>query len=409
MNDNLTIEKIFKLAIQNHKENNFDVAQNLYNEILKINPNHINALSNLGAIFKQIGKYQKAINCYEKAIEINPNNAPIYSNLGIVFAKLKEYQKAINFYEKAIKIDPNLFDAFNNLSMTLFDLGSLKEAKINCERAIKLKPDYAVTHFTLGNIQRDMGSLNEAVESYRIVIKLKPDYIDAYFNLGTCYKKLGNMSEAIEYFYKVLAINPDYNIRYHLGSILESEAKFHFHKAFKKTALDANLYDATLYSKKILKRNVSINENTINLLNKLTESVNKLYGFLYLHDVKKNFPSINAGPCGAFANEFYMQWNSRFISQVKIAFVMFQKPFESYHVLIKLPNGDLFDGGVGVHNFDHYQEKRSELNIMEKYDLEILDKYSWGLAKTNHKNCPDFSLSKVSSLITKSLNSIYDS
>ena len=409
MNDNFTIEKTFKLAIQNHKENNFDIAQNLYSEILKINPNHINTLSNLGEIFEKIGEYQKAINCYEKAIEINPNISSIHSNLGIVFAKLKEYKKAINCYEKAIKIDPNYFDAFNNLSNILFELGSLKEAKINSEKAIKLKPDYAAAHFTLGNIHRDRGSLNEAVESYRIVIKLKPDYVDAYFYLGTCYKKLENMSKAIECFYKVLASNPDYNIRYHLGSTLESEAKFHFRKAFKKTALDVNLYDAKLYSKKIVKRNISINENTFILLNKLSESVNKLYGFLYLHDVNKNFPSINAGPCGAFANEFYMQWNSRFISQVKIAFVMFQKPFESYHVLIQLPNSDLFDGGVGVHNFDHYLKKKSELKIMEKYDLEILDKYSWGLAKNNHKNCPDFSLSKVSSLITKSLDNIYNS
>ena len=39
---NLTIEKTFAFAIQNHKKNNLEVAEKLYNEILKKNPDHVN-------------------------------------------------------------------------------------------------------------------------------------------------------------------------------------------------------------------------------------------------------------------------------------------------------------------------------------------------------------------------------
>ena len=38
---NLTIEETFALAIQNHKKNKFEVAENLYKEILKKNSNHL--------------------------------------------------------------------------------------------------------------------------------------------------------------------------------------------------------------------------------------------------------------------------------------------------------------------------------------------------------------------------------
>ena len=37
---NLTIEKTITLAVQNHKENKLQVAENLYKKILKTNPNY---------------------------------------------------------------------------------------------------------------------------------------------------------------------------------------------------------------------------------------------------------------------------------------------------------------------------------------------------------------------------------
>ena len=37
---NLTTKEIFTLAVQNHQKNNLKVAKKLYEEILRINPNH---------------------------------------------------------------------------------------------------------------------------------------------------------------------------------------------------------------------------------------------------------------------------------------------------------------------------------------------------------------------------------
>ena len=64
----LTTEETFALAVQNHKKNNLRVAENLYNETLKTNPNHIDAHNNLGIILLQSGELQKAKSCFEKTI-----------------------------------------------------------------------------------------------------------------------------------------------------------------------------------------------------------------------------------------------------------------------------------------------------------------------------------------------------
>ena len=75
--------------------------------------------------------------------------------------------------------------------------------------------------------------------------------------------------------------------------------------------------------------------------------------------------------------------------------------------MIKLPNGALFDGGNGIHEFDMYDETRVELVVMEKYDLEILDKYAWGLIRTYPNVNHDFSIGKMSALIASCLDDIY--
>ena len=87
------------------------------------------------------------------------------------------------------------------------------------------------------------------------------------------------------------------------------------------------------------------------MLNKLSKSINSLYG-----STSCGGPSINSGPCGVFANEFFILWNSRFINQVKIGFRMrLLNPYLCNHVFIKLPNNQLFDGGLGVHDYNTYK------------------------------------------------------
>jgi len=121
MNDgqNLTIKETFNLALKNHQNNNLQDAQNYYQKVLKIDPNHLGAHNNLGVIFKILGENQKAKNCYEKAIEINPNHADAHNNLGLLFQKLGDYQKSKSCYEKVLKIDPNNINSINAISTLL--------------------------------------------------------------------------------------------------------------------------------------------------------------------------------------------------------------------------------------------------------------------------------------------------
>ena len=51
-NINLTINEVFSLAVKNHQEGKTDIALKLYNQILKIEPNHSQSYNNIGVIFQ---------------------------------------------------------------------------------------------------------------------------------------------------------------------------------------------------------------------------------------------------------------------------------------------------------------------------------------------------------------------
>ena len=205
----LAINKNFALALQNHKKNNFQIAEKLYNEILKSSPYHEGAQSNLGILYNQLGKHQKAINCFEKAIQINPNSANAYYSLGVIFTQLGESQKAINCFEKAIQINPNHIDAHNNLGTILNELGESQKA-ISCyEKAIQINPNFANAYYNLGTILNELGESQKAISCYEKAIQINPNYIDAHNNLGTILNGLGESQKAINCFEKAIKIEPE--------------------------------------------------------------------------------------------------------------------------------------------------------------------------------------------------------
>jgi hypothetical protein len=93
-----------------------------------------------------------------------------------------------------------------------------------------------------------------------------------------------------------------------------------------------------------LMKKLLMNEKVVTLLNKLSEEINTLYGYVTLEGDNFDEPAINSGPCGPFANTFYRIWNQKFLDKVSIAFIMVKNSDECWHVLIRLPNGLLFDG-----------------------------------------------------------------
>lgn len=141
------------------------------------------------------------------------------------------------------------------------------------------------------------------------------------------------------------------------------------------------------------------------VLNELSQAINQYYGYVTQEGENLGEPVINSGPCGPFADIFFHEWNKRFSDKVTIAFIMEIAKNECYHVLIRLPNGKLYDGGIGVHDPSHY-DARFNIEEMKVYDWKLLDERSYGLDRTYPRYCPHFNPAELRALIAKYLNTI---
>lgn len=72
-------------------------------------------LSNLGNLYRQQKKYERAKAMFSKSLELRPGYAPAYNNLGLVFVAEGQWEEAKFCFDKALQADPLLDAAKSNI------------------------------------------------------------------------------------------------------------------------------------------------------------------------------------------------------------------------------------------------------------------------------------------------------
>lgn len=72
-------------------------------------------LSNLGNLYRQQKKYERAKAMFSKSLELRPGYAPAYNNLGLVFVAEGQWEEAKFCFDKALQTDPLLDAAKSNI------------------------------------------------------------------------------------------------------------------------------------------------------------------------------------------------------------------------------------------------------------------------------------------------------
>ncbi|RIV73274.1 hypothetical protein [Flagellimonas aequoris] len=139
-----------------------------------------------------------------------------------------------------------------------------------------------------------------------------------------------------------------------------------------------------------------VENNRIAVLNELRNELLLTYGTI------DGWSRVDMGPCGEFAYAFYEEWNSRFKDSVNIVFMMKPDGSDCNHVLVRLPDKNLFDAGLGV--MDESALKlvfiESKIEDMVHFDYDLLEKWSYGLHR-KYYNCPNYSDSLSRSILKR--------
>ncbi len=206
----------FQQAVQLHQRGQFAQAQLLYEQVIKAQPKHFQALHLRGVIAFQTGNYQTAVDWIGKAIRIDGSHAAFYCNLGNAQLKLKQLYAAVVSYDRALRIKSDFADAHGNRGVALAELLQFDAAITSYDHAIAANPNYAEAYYNRGTALIKLMQTDAAIASLDKAIALQPNIADFYCARGMARRAQRRLDEAIADYRQSLVLIPD-SVEAHCG------------------------------------------------------------------------------------------------------------------------------------------------------------------------------------------------
>jgi len=200
----------FQHALAFHQQGRLARAQSIYGEILRIQPEHFDALHMSGVIALQTNHPKRALDLFKRAIEIDPNDATARINCGSALLELKQYDAALAIYDSAIAIDARRAEAFCYRGLALQALKQFDAAWDSYNRAIAINANFAEAFFNRGNLMEELKRFETALASYDQAITIQPDYAEAYSNRGLVLMELAQLDASLSSFDQAISLKSDY-------------------------------------------------------------------------------------------------------------------------------------------------------------------------------------------------------
>lgn len=183
-----------------------------------------------GIALLRAGKNSQAEEMFREVLSIQPQNAQAYNFLGIILGIENRFDEAIQSFKESLRIKPDLSDSRTRLAELYQLRGELKDARGELEKAIffledREGPEGQLLEEKLNAIEdqieikalldRSNQEIEEkktdaAIGSLEEIIRLYPKNAVAYFNLGNLLAQKNRFDLAEINFKKAIEIEPNY-------------------------------------------------------------------------------------------------------------------------------------------------------------------------------------------------------
>lgn len=162
-------------------------AEKIYRQILKDDPNNVDALRLLGLLATKGGSIDEGILILTKCTEMAPDFALAWENLANMYRQKEGFDnldKSIYCFKKATSLRPNWAEGWAGLG-TVYTRSSLHEEGIKAYlKAIDLKKEQPRVHLSLGHVYKTTGNQDLSINSYKNAIKHFEMFGEAYWSLA---------------------------------------------------------------------------------------------------------------------------------------------------------------------------------------------------------------------------------
>ena len=214
------------LATLYEKMNDREKALDLYNELVKENPDDLDINNKVGVLYYSKGTKEdaeKAITYYKKAIELSPSEGILYQNLALAYEVTGDNDKAAEAFEKSIGIEPRNDQFYSNYAEFFFKNNQFEKAIEFCKKAIMINPNSSLYYQNIGLAYEQLNKNKEAEEAYLNLLNIEPENANFHNNLGVFYYRTNQIDKAVEKYKDALVLDPD-NILFHKNLAIAYES-----------------------------------------------------------------------------------------------------------------------------------------------------------------------------------------
>ena len=147
-----------------------------FHEALRLNPDHLVALENLGNAYRQQKNWDEARKALERALKVNPQDAEAHYSLGMVFAQTDDTERAYEHLQKALKFRPSYPEALNNLGVLYLRTRRRDEAVASFEECIRVAPAFDQPYLNLARVYTLEGAPDKTRSVLLELLKQHPDH-----------------------------------------------------------------------------------------------------------------------------------------------------------------------------------------------------------------------------------------
>jgi len=114
-----------------------------YQNVLDIDPYHLEANHNMAYFYQNHGEYDKAMNQYKIILQADPTNKAALYNMGWIYMVVEDKnEEAIAFFTKALDSDSTFVQAVCNRGVAFENLKQYDKARQDFQYACKLKENF---------------------------------------------------------------------------------------------------------------------------------------------------------------------------------------------------------------------------------------------------------------------------
>lgn len=188
-------ELLLRRGLERFDREEYPGAEADLRRVLELDPDHVEALLNLGRIQYNLLRREEALASFDRVQVVAPETPLLEFHRGVVLHALNQNDLALEALNRELWRDPEHPVSYYFRGLVLKALDRCPEALVDLETASRLMPRYREVFFEAGRCLEVLGRYSEAEQAYRTSFQLDPTEPKSLFSLGQMLQRIGRPAE----------------------------------------------------------------------------------------------------------------------------------------------------------------------------------------------------------------------